>query len=211
MKPISRSTASAIPPVLPASRHDWTIAPASMKLRKLSTSGNPAQVDRAAGAAGLHREQQRREDEDRRGQLRPAKRLLDRPPARAPLTTRRLAASEPGIRPRPRLGGRLVALDVLAGLGDEDVVEGRLDQVERLDQDSGLVEGADDLGDVAGAAVELDQDLAVALRQRAAERRADPLGVRRRAVDEPDLEVRLADLGLERRRRALGDDLAARR
>ena len=36
-----------------------------------------------------------------------------------------------------------------------------------------------------------------------------PLGALGRAVGEPDLEVRLADLGLQRRRRALGDDLAA--
>ena len=100
---------------------------------------------------------------------------------------------------------------MLAGPRHEDVVEGRLDQLQRFDQDSVLVQGSDDLGDVAGTAVELDEDLAVALRQRAAERRADPLGVRRRAVDEPDLEVRLSDLVLELGRRALGDDLAARR
>ena len=41
VKPISMSTASAIPPLLPASSVDWTIAPASMKARKLSTGGKP--------------------------------------------------------------------------------------------------------------------------------------------------------------------------
>ena len=41
VKPISMSTASAIPPLLPASRQDWIIAPASMKSRKPLTSGKP--------------------------------------------------------------------------------------------------------------------------------------------------------------------------
>ena len=41
VKPISMSTASAIPPLFPASRVDWIIAPASMKSRKLFTGGKP--------------------------------------------------------------------------------------------------------------------------------------------------------------------------
>ena len=40
VKPISMSTASAIPPLLPASRVAWIMAPASMKSRKLLTGGN---------------------------------------------------------------------------------------------------------------------------------------------------------------------------
>ena len=41
VKPISMSTASAMPPLFPASSVDWTIAPASMKARKLWTGGKP--------------------------------------------------------------------------------------------------------------------------------------------------------------------------
>ena len=44
VKPISMSTASAIPPLFPASRVDWIIAPASMKSRKLLTGGNPGRL-----------------------------------------------------------------------------------------------------------------------------------------------------------------------
>ena len=55
VKPISMSTASAIPPLLPASSVDWIIAPASMKSRKLCDLREAGQVDRAAGAAGLDR------------------------------------------------------------------------------------------------------------------------------------------------------------
>ena len=41
MKPISMSTASAMPPLLPASISDCIIAPASMNWRKLCTGGKP--------------------------------------------------------------------------------------------------------------------------------------------------------------------------
>ena len=41
VNPISMSTASAIPPLLPARRVDWIIAPARMKSRNPSTCGNP--------------------------------------------------------------------------------------------------------------------------------------------------------------------------
>ena len=40
----------------------------------------------------------------------------------------------------------LSLLEVVAGLRDEDVVERRLDQLQRLDRDPGLVEGADHAG-----------------------------------------------------------------
>ena len=60
---------------------------------------------------------------------------------------RRAARSRPS--PRPRL---VVALEVVAGLLHEHVVERGLDQVEPLDDDAGLVERPDDLRDVGRAA-----------------------------------------------------------
>ena len=65
-------------------------------------------------------------------------------------------------------------LEVVAGLVDEDVVERRLDQLQRLDRDPGLVERADDARDVGGAVLDLDQDLLAVLgRQQLAEPGAD--------------------------------------
>ena len=100
---------------------------------------------------------------------------------------------------------------MVAGLRDEDVVERRLDELERLDHDPGLVERPHDRGDLGGAALELDQH---ACRPCGGSglpnRREDLLGA---ASPSPpasvQLEVGLADLGLERVRRALGDDPAA--
>ena len=167
-----------------------------MKLRKLSTCGKPGQVDGAAGAAGLDREQQGREDQDRRDELRAAEGLLHRARARARATTR--SVGQRAARPstlglgRARGSRSVVALEVLAGLGDEDVVEGRLDQVERLDQDPGLVERPDDRRDLGGAALELDQQLA---RPCSGSGRPKPRADLARAcvgraVGEPELEVR---------------------
>ena len=108
VKPISMSTASAIPPLFPASRVDWIIAPASMKSRKLSTCGEAGQVDRAAGAAGLDRQQQGGEDDDRRHQLRAPEGLPDRARAERadhPQVERRGRWVTAGLlgRPRPRV------------------------------------------------------------------------------------------------------------
>ena len=139
------------PPLFPASSVDWIIAPASMKSRKLSTGGKPGRSTARPGAAGLDREQQGREDDDRRDQLRPAERLPDRAARRAP---RRPARSRPGDRSRRRLldglllVGVLGALEVVAGLLDEDVVERRLHEVERLDGHPRVVERAYDGRDV---------------------------------------------------------------
>ena len=114
MKPVSISTARAIAPLLPARISDCIIAPASMNWRKLCTSGKPLRLTRGADAAGLDREQQRREDDDRRHQLGAAEGLLDRAPAQGP--------HHPDVHARPtRLStaaaGLLVLLEVVAGFG----------------------------------------------------------------------------------------------
>ena len=98
----------------------------------------------------------------------------------------------------------------MAGLGDEDVVERRADQLQRLDRDARLVEGADHAGDVGGAVLDLDQHGApVDRRQQPADLAADLLGAGDRAVGKLQLDVGVADLGLERVWRAFGDDPAA--
>ena len=97
---------------------------------------------------------------------------------------------------------------MLTGRGDEDVVEARLDDLERPDRDPGLIERSDDLGDVVDASVQLDEELPVALRQRRP-KPAQTARPPRPAVGEPELEVRLADLRLQRCRGALGDDQPA--
>ena len=77
--------------------------------------------------------------------------------------------------------------------------------------DPGLVEGADDLAHVGGAALELDQHRCRPSPAAACRSLADHLlGALGVALGEPELEVGLADLGLERGRGVLGDDQAAR-
>ena len=149
MKPISMSTASAMPPELPASRQDWIIAPASMKSRKPFTSGKARQINGPRGSAGLHRQEERREDDDRRHQLGAPEGLADRAPAERRDDPRVLGERSQALAlGRRRLGlgcGLLVvALQVVARLLDEDVVERRLDQVEALDGQPGVVERAHD-------------------------------------------------------------------
>ena len=78
MKPDSMSSASAIPPLTAASIVDWTIAPASSKSRKPATFGNAGMSVARPGAAHVHREEERREDDDRHEELRPAERLPQR-------------------------------------------------------------------------------------------------------------------------------------
>ena len=130
------------------------------------------QVDRAAGAAGLDRQQQGREDDDRRHQLRAAEGLPDRAHARARATTRsvgrqrRSRLDRPPARRRPRSSSSRW-WPVLA---TKTSSRRRLDQLERLDLDPGLVERPDDRRDLGGAALELDQHASPSLRgQRLAE------------------------------------------
>ena len=115
------------------------------------TSGKPGDLRRAARPARVDGEEQRREQQDRREELRPAERLPDRAPPerdddarvhREPLRGAWLSCHAP--RPRPRRRAPRGALEVPAGLLDEHVVERRLDEVERLDREAGLVERADD-------------------------------------------------------------------
>ena len=117
MKPISMSSASAIPPLTPASIVDWIIAPASWKSRKPWTCGKPGRSVARPGAADVDREEQRREDEDRREELRAPEGLLDRARAerRRPRAGWRRGGSQrrrarpapsPASSPRPRGGGR---------------------------------------------------------------------------------------------------------
>ena len=135
MKPISMSIASAIAPLTPASIVDWSIAPGELEVEEAVHLGELRQVDGAAGAAGVDRQEQRREDDDRRQELRAAERLHDRAAPergrstaqaggqalRHALVTRRLLS---------RLGSPPVGtLEVAAGLLDEHVVERRLHEV----------------------------------------------------------------------------------
>ena len=129
MKPISMSTASAIPPLLPASSSRLDHRPGEHEVEEAVDRREARQVDRLAGAAGLDREQQRREDHDRREQLRAPERLLHRARARAPRSPEgrvRVTRASPAL-------GLLARSEVMPGLLDEHVVERRLDQVERLD------------------------------------------------------------------------------
>ncbi len=199
VNPISRSTASAIPPVLPASRHDWSIAPASMNERKLSTSGKPGRS--TAPAAPPVWTASSRVGKTRIGATSCGRRnvcLTERAPSAS--TTRALSARAPATAYASAGSAASSPSRCSPGLGDEHVVERRLDQVERLHQDPGVVERAHDLGHVARAALELDEQTALLLGQDPPEVAADRLRLVGRAVGQPDLEVCLADLGLQRRR-----------
>ena len=214
MNPISMSTASAIPPLLPASSVDWIIAPASMKSRKPLTCGKPGQVDRAAGAAGLDRQQQGREDDDRRHQLRPAEGLADR------------AAAEGGDHPQVdaagagSLGGdRLSTVSRLGGLARRPRGGSRSWRRRRRRGWAGRGpatrpgsrprpargrRGATS----ARPPLELDQDAPSFGGSSLPNRETTSLGALDARPRDPQLQVGAADLGLERRRGALGDDLA---
>ena len=93
-------------------------------------------------------------------------------------------------------------------LRDEDVVERGLDQVERLDGEPGLVEGAHHGGDTGGAALELEQSRPSRLGSGFPKGGNDLLRAPQLTVADSDLQVRVADLGLERARSVLGDDPA---
>ena len=129
---------------------------------------------------------------ERRRELGTAECLLDRaspqrarPPGRWPPALRH-SGDRLGLA-----GVLLVALEVLPGLVDEDVVEGRLTRSSDSDIDPRLVEGDDDRADLGGPVLELDHQDAVAGGQRPAETRehlsARAPCRRRRA----ELEVRL--------------------
>ena len=167
-------------------------------------------VDRAAGAAGLDREQEGREDDDRRQQLRAAEGLLDRAQAErrrpAGWSSARSASTASGLGSRRT---SFLLLEVVAGLGDEDVVERRVDELERARPRSRPRRAPGRRGDVGRAVLDLDQDgHAVERRQQLADPGADLARPRRRALGDLQLEVGVADLGLERLGRALGDDPA---
>ena len=153
------------------------------------TWGKPGRSTAPAGAAGLDREEQRREDDDRRHQLRPAEGLAHRALPEGgdhAQVQQEPVDHEPGSdvrRPaRPRLSGFavVVALEVVAGLRDEHVVERGLHQVERLDHDPGLVERADDRARLRRAPLQLHQHAPSLRGSELAEAGHDPLGARRR-------------------------------
>ena len=103
-----------------------------------------------------------------------------------------------------------VVLEVMAGLGDEDVVEGGLDQLERLDGEPCSSSARTTRRDAGRAVLDLDQNGAV-LGGQLAPNRAQHLVARGRPSPSASSTSRcgVADLRLERRRRPLGDDPAA--
>src|SRR5918995_2661987 len=221
------SIASEIAPELPVIRLDWTIAPASMKERKFSTGGDPGRsTARPAPAVWIA---SRAVGKMIRGAASCGRRSVcftERLPNAA--TTRALAArrlitgwslayrlspvSPWSLAYRLHLARVLLrALQVPSGLLQEDVVQGRLDQVERLDREPLLIEGDDDRADLGGSVLELDQQGPVAGWERSPEAGAHLLGAALGPVpvDQGELQVRLADVGLQRRRGALGDQTPA--
>ena len=210
MKPISMSTAKAMPPLLPASIIDCIIAPASMNWRKLWTGGKPGSSTPAPAPPVWTASS--RVGKTTIGEISCGRRKVWRieraPSAR---TTRAVVARSltrgTGSSPPPSPSSFSRWWPVLATKTSSRV--GR-DQLQRLDRDPGLVEGADDAGDVGGAVLDLDQDpLAVLRRQQLADLGADALGLGDRALGQQQLDVWVADFVLQRLRRALGDDPAA--
>ena len=208
MNPISMSIANAIAPELPVIITDWTIAPASMKERKLATGGNCGRsTARPAPAVWIASRAVGKIDE-RGGELRPPERLHDRPSpqgedhpgvGRQPLDHSAAASDVAGFLLRP--------LEVLAGLLHEDVVERGLHQVQGLDVEPLLVEGDDDRADLRAAVLELDHQRPVADGQRPSEARQHLLRARLLPllVHEAELQVRSPDLRLQRLRCPLRD------
>ena len=111
--------------------------------------------------------------------------------------------------PRGSAGRRSSAVELVAGLGQEDVVERRRVQLEVLDPDALGVERAHDRARArrrrARAAPRPRRPARRAARRSA---RARSPGGRSRRVGRDDLEARAADLGLQRLGRALGHDPA---
>ena len=102
---------SAIPALTPPSSSDWVIAAASWKSRKPLTSREARQVGRALQAADVDRQEQRREDDQRREELRPAQRVAQRPPRERDDATRSRGLTAPALglglgSRRPRGAGR---------------------------------------------------------------------------------------------------------
>src|SRR5680860_937861 len=198
------STASAIPPLLPASISDCIIAPASMNWRKLCTGGKPGRS--TAPPAPPVWIASSRVGKTMIGAISCGRRKVCRiermPSAR---TTRRLVAMR--SRGHSLLAAALLALvlEVVTGLGDEYVIEAGVDELQRADRDAGLVEGPHHARDVAGSVLDLDQDRpAVDRRQQRADPGADLLRRGDRSLLELQADVGVADFGFERRRGALG-------
>jgi len=97
---------------------------------------------------------------------------------------------------------------VITGLGDEDVVETRLHELQRLDRDPGVIQRPNHWGDLGGTSHELDQDLAVLCGQQLSETADDPVRAFGDLLGQAELEVGASDLRLQRLRRVLGDELA---
>ncbi len=209
VKPISMSTARAMPPLLAASRVDWIIAPASMKSRKPLTCGNPGRsTARPAPPVWIA--------SSRVGKMtigasscgrRKVWRTERRPAPRSPAGWRPAAGS---LR-RPllaRLGlVGVVGPQVVSGLGDEDVVEvgwTRSSDSTRIPASSrALTTGA-----TSAAPRSSSTRMAPSLAGSSFPMRETISSARSRLAADANLEVRQPDLGLERGRRALGDDLA---
>src|SRR4051812_37753155 len=140
------STANAMPPLLPASISDCIIAPASMNWRKLWTGGKPGRV--TAPPAPPVWIASSRGGEITIGAISCGRRKVWRiermPSARTTLALTRIASNpvtsdrgskslsisdSSGIR-GSRGVGRNLFLQVVACLGDEDVVEGGADQLQ---------------------------------------------------------------------------------
>ena len=175
MKPISMSTASAMPPLLPASISGLHHRPGQHELEEAVDRREAGEVDGARPRRPcLDRQQQGREDDDRRQELRAAEASGGSSARRARRAhTRRF---EPVAQASTASCSALRALlfEVVAGLLDEDVVERGVDQLERVDLDAGLVERPHDRRDLGGAALDLDAGrLPSAGRQQLAEPGAD--------------------------------------
>src|ERR1700694_5276521 len=124
-------------------------------------------------------------------------------------------ASPAILRPRLRLRLRPVllgsgTLELAPGLGEEDIIQGGLMQLQGGEMEVCLVEHAKDVGELRLAAGQLHGDAAAAVARDRAEAR-ELLGERvaRARIGRRDLDARAADLLLQPRRRALGDDPAA--
>src|SRR3954452_5605776 len=145
MKPISKSSASAMPPETPASIVDCIIAPASSKSRKPWTSGKPGS-----------------------SVARPAPPVVAASISDGKITSGARNCGRRRAWRRPRLASRratrMLCIRALEGLPcrcEEHVVQRRFDQVQRLDKQAGLVQCSDDRGYVSSAVLQGDGDAAV--------------------------------------------------
>src|SRR4051812_45347444 len=199
-KPPSISSAMAIPDETPPSSSDCVIAAASWKSRKPCTCGKPGRsVVRCRPPTLTARNSVGKATS---GMTNCGRRKVLRSARRASARLARVIASRRGL---------LGAFEVAAGLLHEDVVERRLHEVQRGDRQVGGVERADDRRDLRGAVLQRDRQVAaVGGRAVVAELHGDLASALEVGVltEERQVEVRAADLRLQRRRRALGHDQA---